>query len=189
MLPRITFSIERWKYNKTYEIYVSNKGHFRNREKQPLAVKIDDTKGYCRVWTGGSDPSFKLAHRVVMQTWKPTPESEFLTVDHLDHNKRNNALDNLEWVTKKENLRRAEEDLVKAPNKYEILGHIYNSAHEAALALYDVKGVKKLVDTEIHSGHVKSVKDFYEKVEEKLETHRKADSLKYFGHTIKIIHE
>lgn len=32
---------------------------------------------------------------------------EQLTVDHLDHNKRNNSVDNLEWVTRAENMRRA----------------------------------------------------------------------------------
>jgi hypothetical protein len=47
-----------------------------------------------------------------MLTWKPTPEAEKLTVDHLDHNKRNNALSNLEWVTKEENERRADADYV-----------------------------------------------------------------------------
>lgn len=33
-----------------------------------------------------------------------------LTVDHLDHNKRNNSVSNLEWVTKEENLHRAQID-------------------------------------------------------------------------------
>ena len=45
-----------------------------------------------------------------MLTWRPIPGAEDLTVDHLDHNKRNNALTNLEWVTREENLRRADED-------------------------------------------------------------------------------
>ena len=45
-----------------------------------------------------------------MLTWRPTANAELLTVDHLDHNKRNNALNNLEWVTLEENQRRAEAD-------------------------------------------------------------------------------
>jgi hypothetical protein len=45
-----------------------------------------------------------------MLTWKPIPDAENLTVDHLNHNKRDNSLYNLEWVTQKENLRRAKED-------------------------------------------------------------------------------
>jgi hypothetical protein len=53
-----------------------------------------------------------LAHRVVMLTWRPTANAENLTVDHLDHNKRNNSLDNLEWVSEEENLRRAKADLI-----------------------------------------------------------------------------
>ena len=33
-----------------------------------------------------------------------------MTVDHLNHNKRDNSLKNLEWVTKEENWKRAKED-------------------------------------------------------------------------------
>ena len=51
-----------------------------------------------------------LAHRVVMLTWRPTPNAEHLTIDHLNHNKRDNSLENLEWVTKAENVRRAKAD-------------------------------------------------------------------------------
>lgn len=39
---------------------------------------------------------------------------ESLTVDHLDHNTRNNALTNLEWVTLAENQKRAHQDHVAA---------------------------------------------------------------------------
>jgi len=42
-----------------------------------------------------------------------------LTVDHLDHNKRNNCVDNLEWVTDSENKRRAKEDHLPSAEKAE----------------------------------------------------------------------
>ena len=35
-----------------------------------------------------------------------------MTVDHLDHNKRNNCISNLEWVTREENQERAQADIV-----------------------------------------------------------------------------
>jgi hypothetical protein len=47
-----------------------------------------------------------------MLTWKPIPDRENYTVDHLDHNKRNNAVDNLEWVTAFENMERAKKDSI-----------------------------------------------------------------------------
>ena len=108
---RIHFSVERWRYNKEFEIYVSNKGHFRNREKKDVPIQVGQG-GYCWVYCGGSVHKHMLAHRVVMLTWRPTANAENLTVDHLDHNKRNNALDNLEWVSLEENKRRAKADLI-----------------------------------------------------------------------------
>ena len=111
MFPTIKLNIERWKYNPTFELYVSNMGHIRNKSKADIAPKIMEN-GYVVVYVYGSINCYMLLHRVVMLTWKPTPEAEKLTVDHLDHNKRNNALSNLEWVTKEENERRADADYV-----------------------------------------------------------------------------
>lgn len=105
----IHFSIERWKWNAEYELWVSNKGHFRTAEKREVPVQVGST-GYCMVYCGGNVHRHLLAHRVVMLTWKPTANAELLTVDHLDHNKRNNAVSNLEWVTLEENQRRAQAD-------------------------------------------------------------------------------
>lgn len=107
----IHFSIERWKWNADFGIYVSNKGRFRSRDKKVLPIKIG-AKGYCYVYCEGTVHKYRLAHRVVMLTWCPTDDAENLTVDHLDHNKRNNAISNLEWVTQEENLRRACADLL-----------------------------------------------------------------------------
>ena len=107
----IRLSIERWKWNADFGIYVSNKGHFRSRDKKDLPVKITQG-GYCCVYCEGTVNAYRLAHRVVLLTWRPNGDAENMTVDHLNHNKRCNELDNLEWVTKAENLRRAGEDLV-----------------------------------------------------------------------------
>ena len=108
ILPKPVIRIERWKYSKLYGIYVSNLGNFRDKEKQPIKPKVN-SGGYLVIKTKyGMD----LAHRVVATTWMPTEGMLHLTVDHLDHNKRNNAVDNLEWVTKQENERRAAEDFV-----------------------------------------------------------------------------
>ena len=111
MFPTIKLNIERWKYNPTFELYVSNMGHIRNKSKADIAPKIMQN-GYVVVYVYGSLNKYMLLHRVVMLTWKPTPEAEELTVDHLDHNKRNNALSNLEWATQEENIRRANEDYI-----------------------------------------------------------------------------
>lgn len=116
IFPSLILNIERWKYNKEYEVYVSNLGHFKDKKKKNLPIKINDN-GYCAVNTS---VGYKRAHRIVMLTWKPIPNAEEITVDHLDHNKRNNALKNLEWVTYEENQIREKRD--------KLTGKQYNDA-------------------------------------------------------------
>ena len=110
LLPTFQFKVEKWKWNKEYRVYVSNQGHFKDEYKQNLPITINTNGGYVSVKT---NCGYKLAHRLVMLTWAPIPNAEEMTVDHLDHNKRNNAVSNLEWVTFKENYCRANADLIK----------------------------------------------------------------------------
>ena len=45
-----------------------------------------------------------LIHRVVLETFCPNENSENLVVNHIDTNKLNNKLENLEWLDRSENL-------------------------------------------------------------------------------------
>lgn len=147
IMPTLLFNIERWKWNDDFRVYVSNMGHFKDEYKKPLSVFIDG-KGYCKIKTSCG---WKAAHRLVMLTWRPIPNAEDLTVDHLDHNKRNNSLANLEWVTDIENRERAKRDRVcHAPLTAEEIKNftakndtkvtdgdtVYNSVTEAALVSF-----------------------------------------------------
>lgn len=117
IMPKFIWKIEKWKWNDEYRIYVSNTGKFIDEHKKPIPVKINEN-GYVLIKTPYGK---KLGHRLVMMTWCPTANMEALTVDHLDHNKRNNAIDNLEWVTKEENCRRAKEDFIDGRKKNKVV--------------------------------------------------------------------
>ena len=152
MLPRLQLKVERWKWNREYRIYVSNLGNFKDEHKNIIPVKISSTGGYVVIKTAYG---YAYAHRLVMLTWKPIPNAENLTVDHLDHNKRKNTVDNLEWVTHKENLSRANRDLVtelikdgntQQKNKITFQkgnkrGVIFNSMEEAITYIYHEQGL------------------------------------------------
>lgn len=107
ILPSITINIERWKWNKKYRVFVSNRGRVKNIDGKLLKIKTTST-GYLAVRVAAKKAMF--VHRLVMETWRPISNPEEMTVDHLDHNKRNNDIRNLEWVAEKENHKRAIND-------------------------------------------------------------------------------
>lgn len=49
------------------------------------------------------DKKFYRVHRIVAETYIPNPENK-LEVNHMDGNKQNNMLCNLEWMTRSENI-------------------------------------------------------------------------------------
>lgn len=108
MLFNLIINFEKYRWNKDYGVYVSNLGHFKDRYKRLLPVKIN-LGGYLVIKT---EKGYISAHRLVMYTWRPIPNAENMTVDHLNHNKRDNSLKNLEWVDRSENQRRACDDIV-----------------------------------------------------------------------------
>lgn len=112
---KVHICIEKWKFNKNYQLYVSNLGNFKDKSKEPITPKVAKD-GYlvipvCNNKRG--EIKYLFAHRIVMETWCPRADmwKEKLTVDHLNHNKRDNTTKNLEWVTHAENLRRAAADI------------------------------------------------------------------------------
>lgn len=112
---KIHICIEKWKFNKNYQLWVSNLGNFKDKSKETITPKVAKN-GYlvipvCNNKRG--EIKYLFAHRVVMETWCPRADmwKEKLTVDHLNHNKRDNTTKNLEWVTQQENLKRAAADI------------------------------------------------------------------------------
>lgn len=90
-----------------YEI--NENGVLRNKKtQQVLKPKIDKGNYYqYRIIDDNNKYRNKSLHRLLMITFKPVEGYKKLTVDHIDCNKHNNNLDNLEWVTSKENTHRA----------------------------------------------------------------------------------
>ena len=110
IMPRFFINCERWKWNDDLRIYVSTHGHIKDEHKKNVAAKINGNGYFCVT----INHRFYTIHRLVLMTWRPLPnDGTPMTVDHLDSNRRNNRLENLEWVSYEENLRRAEENLEK----------------------------------------------------------------------------
>lgn len=64
-------------------------------------------KGYPRVYMSvGSKKITKTIHRIVAEAWIENVEDK-KTVNHIDGNKLNNHVNNLEWMTNTENMRHA----------------------------------------------------------------------------------
>lgn len=104
--PRFHITIERWKFNKQYKVWVSNQGNALDKNKNPIKCMTSNQK-YMIFRINGS---LIQAHRLVLMTWQPRKDMDKLTVDHINSNPRDNRLCNLEWVTEEENCRRAQEN-------------------------------------------------------------------------------
>ena len=91
---------EFWKPVYGYENYeISNLGRVRTELKQIL--KPDNINHYLYVRLNGHKVSI---HRLMMKTFQPIDNAEEMQVNHIDGNKHNNQLDNLEWCTNSENI-------------------------------------------------------------------------------------
>lgn len=75
-------------------------------------------------------------HRLVLENFCPCENMENLEVNHLDEDRTNNVLTNLQWITREENLNygnRALKYTISRGHKVKCVetGKIYNSLREA----------------------------------------------------------
>lgn len=79
--------------------YISNNGDFYSTFTKKLIKPQKCHKGYLYVEIGRK--KYKV-HRLVAEYFIPNPENK-PQVNHIDCNKENNNVNNLEWVTNREN--------------------------------------------------------------------------------------
>lgn len=96
--------IEIWKNIVNYEgLYqISNYGNVRNKKNLVMKTTLDG-KGYYKInlCKSGIKKSFRI-HKLLALYFIENPENKE-EVNHIDGNKQNNDIKNLEWVTKYEN--------------------------------------------------------------------------------------
>lgn len=103
--------MEIWKEVEGTEgkIQVSNEGRVRSLLRgTPYILKTQtDNKGYLRlrVTVNREKLSFKV-HRIVAKAFIPNPDN-LPQVNHIDGNKHNNAVSNLEWISNYDNAQHA----------------------------------------------------------------------------------
>ena len=97
--------IEWWREVRGHPHYeVSNTGYVRNKKtKRMLKQSLNKPDGYYRVSMEGRH---YYVHRIVADTYY-AGDHRNMDVNHIDGNKTNNELPNLEWLTRKENIQHA----------------------------------------------------------------------------------
>lgn len=95
-----------------FEIYdVSENGIVVNTKTNKVLKPYVSKRGYYRVKLYTVEHSAKMfqVHRLVAQAFIPNPNN-LPEVNHIDGNKLNNCVDNLEWCTAKDNTKHAYEN-------------------------------------------------------------------------------
>lgn len=100
---------EEWRIAQGFELYeVSDRGRIRNRETGRVLRPRLGNHGYIRwaLFNGSRDSRTSIyAHVLVARTFLGDPAG--MEVDHLDGAKQNNHVTNLQYVSRRENCKRA----------------------------------------------------------------------------------
>jgi len=102
---------EEWKTIKDFPDYeVSDWGRVRSLKfgKEKILKPGKDNGGYLRINLCKNGKQYtKKVHRLVLETFNPIENMDKLQANHIDGNKENNYIGNLEWMTCSENHKHA----------------------------------------------------------------------------------
>ena len=86
---------------------ITTEGDVYSYKRKKFLKPVADCKGYLfvRLCKDGKVKNYKI-HRLVAETYLPNPEN-LPQVDHIDGNKMHNFLNNLQWITNRDNCRKS----------------------------------------------------------------------------------
>jgi hypothetical protein len=101
-------NIEYWRTIPSFPVYsASNLGRIRNERTGRIMHVYAATNGYLTLTLRRDNvPIVQSVHRLVAEAFLGGPHPGF-DVNHIDGDKTNNRIENLEWCTREENIRHA----------------------------------------------------------------------------------
>ena len=104
-------------------------------------MNLDKQTGYVSIsFCVNNKRTTRLIHRLVAEAFLVNPDNKH-TVNHIDGNKENNILNNLEWMTMQENAKHAYRNgnkrLKKSWNREEIEQLLHRRTYETTKEIMD----------------------------------------------------
>lgn len=97
--------IKNCKYDLKYNYYITDDGKVWSEKTNRFLSTHLDKDGYVKVRLVSFDGRHTYSvHRLLLENFKPIDNMDKLQVNHIDGDKTNNHLSNLEWTTCKENI-------------------------------------------------------------------------------------
>ncbi len=157
---------EEWRdvveFEDLYE--VSNLGRVRNKETKHILKPETKLNGYIEYHLSKYGRDWKRrAHKLVLEAF--TGKHPGLEVNHIDHDKGNNRLDNLEWCTHAENVHKAAAlgfGRYGDPKRVLVVetGQIFDTAGDAAEELFGNRKLYNHINQQIN-GYKKSYRGYH----------------------------
>ena len=148
------------KENEDYE--VSSNGRVRNVKTNRIMKTFTNSRGYEQVCLRkNKEQTTKKVHRLVADSFYDG-DHEGYDVNHIDGNKSNNHISNLEFCTRKENINHAFQTGLKKPSrqkKVRVLetGAVYESIRECARSI----GCDQSIICQCLSGKMRSANGYH----------------------------
>lgn len=99
-VPNLEYKTYTSKKGNTYRVY--SDGEVFKEHNGICVCAVVPKKQFNGYWFISIDGEAWRLHRLIATVWKPTKNKK-LVVDHIDNNKDNNSVDNLQWLTNREN--------------------------------------------------------------------------------------
>ncbi len=106
-------SKEIWKDTEVNSYQISNLGNIQGPKTNTMST--NNSGYYCKSLYSGGKRVIRYIHRLVAIAFIDNPNN-YKEVNHIDGDKTNNHVDNLEWVTRSMNMKHAYDNgLIKVP--------------------------------------------------------------------------